>query len=419
MRKYISLIIIGLSLIVGVRAQTPETLTNSSVVKMSNANLSDELIIDMIRDSPVRFSLEDADQRSLKNEGVSENVINAMLSRGEGENPPAVSNAVPYVVPDETASVTRSEAASVTRPESANKPVTEYMPAEVVDNVPVVALNYIIPLTDLITFNDKEFRSFEATLVEWDKKIRTLTSDVNRVKDQMLQTENELRKIKNTGTGTFSSEILALQKKLDVYRKNYSDSKVILVSGGKSMFKWLDSEMGNRVRDLGKEYSSTVQSIMSADINPATGEQPATMQFAVREVSETTSGYIVYATELLNWYQNEMKEMNNLIQDWNPRVSSVVSGDARLKAQLDPLEAKLEELKANSKQNKNEISGLKKQISDLEKARKEMAGTMKDDAKELASILKQKSQNNKESLNQRFADILENITYSFEEKLSL
>jgi hypothetical protein len=44
---------------------------------------------------------------------------------------------------------------------------------------------------------------------------------------------------------------------------------------------------------------------------------------------------------------------------------------------------------------------------------------MKDDAKELASYVKQMSQKNQESLKVRYADIIENITYSFLERLSM
>ena len=44
---------------------------------------------------------------------------------------------------------------------------------------------------------------------------------------------------------------------------------------------------------------------------------------------------------------------------------------------------------------------------------------MKDDAKDLASYIKQVSQKNQESVKERFADIIENITYSFGEKLSM
>ena len=80
---------------------------------------------------------------------------------------------------------------------------------------------------------------------------------------------------------------------------------------------------------------------------------------------------------------------------------------------------KIKELSSNSKLNKAEISTLKKQASEIEKSRKQLADQMKDDAKVLASYLKQMSQKNQDAVEERFTDIIENITYSFQEKLSL
>jgi hypothetical protein len=71
MKKHISLILTGLLIAVMVNAQTPETLTNSSVIKMSKANLSDELITDMIQNSPVKFDLSESALKKLAGEGVS------------------------------------------------------------------------------------------------------------------------------------------------------------------------------------------------------------------------------------------------------------------------------------------------------------------------------------------------------------
>ncbi len=71
MKKHISLILTGLFIAVMVNAQNPETLTNSSVIKMSKANLSDELITDMIQNSPVKFDLSDSALKQLGQPKVS------------------------------------------------------------------------------------------------------------------------------------------------------------------------------------------------------------------------------------------------------------------------------------------------------------------------------------------------------------
>ncbi len=146
---------------------------------------------------------------------------------------------------------------------------------------------------------------------------------------------------------------------------------------------------------------------------------PFQLSYTKRPVNDRIVRYITPATEILSWYQNEIDVLSVIIRDWNPRVTKVIQDDDRLMKQLAPIEAKLEELKVNTKLNKTEIANLKKQVSEIEKSRKQLADQMKDDSKELASVLKQVSQSNQESLKQRFTDIIENITYAFQEKLSL
>ena len=69
MKNHILLILTGLLVTIAASAQNPETLTNISVVKMSRANLSDELIIDMINNTPAMFDLSPGAIRNLESEG--------------------------------------------------------------------------------------------------------------------------------------------------------------------------------------------------------------------------------------------------------------------------------------------------------------------------------------------------------------
>lgn len=67
-----------------------ETLTNQDVVKMSAAGLGDDLIIAKVREAPrVEFALEVDDLVSLRQAGVSERVVQAMLERKAGSPWPA------------------------------------------------------------------------------------------------------------------------------------------------------------------------------------------------------------------------------------------------------------------------------------------------------------------------------------------
>lgn len=411
MKKHISLILTGLLIAVMVNAQNPETLTNSSVIKMSKANLSDELITDMIQNSPVKFDLSDSALKQLAAEGVSTSVIQSMKSAGRAAKTPAEK---PAPEPEKKAMPASNEKELGTA-----EPATAYEPSAATETVSVEALNYVVPLTELIKFNETKFIGLETTIIEWDKQVRDYVADVNKVKGQMLQVENELRQKKNADTKAFSADIASLKGKLEAYRKNYQQSKDIMLKGGDNIVKKLETITGDIVRDISKAYSDAGQQVGSSDSDPASGEKAVTMNYTVREINYNAVGYIVFLTDMLAWHQNEIRELNTVIDDWNPRVTEAIKQDAQLKSQLDPLEKKIQELSSNSKQNKAEISTLKKQVSEIEKSRKKLADKMKDDAKVLASYIKQMSQKNQDAVEERFTDIIENITYSFQEKLSL
>ncbi len=411
MKKHISLILTGLLIAVMVNAQNPETLTNSSVIKMSKANLSDELITDMIQNSPVKFDLGESALKKLAAEGVSAPVIQSMKIAGSALGTPAEK---PVPAPEKKAIPASDEKELGTV-----EPATAYVPSAATETISVEALNYVVPLTELIRFNETKFKGLETTIVEWDKQVREYVADINKVKGQMLQVENELRQKKNADTKAFSADIASLKGKLEAYRKNYQQSKDIMLKGGDNIVKKLETISGDITREISKAYSEAGQQVGSSDSDPASGENAVTINYTVREINYNSVGYIVFLTDMLAWHQNEIRELNTVINDWNPRVTETIKQDAQLKSQLDPLEKKIQELSSNAKQNKAEISTLKKQVSEIEKSRKKIADKMKDDAKILAAYIKQMSQKNQDAVEERFTDIIDNITYSFQEKLSL
>ncbi len=442
MKKYLSLILTGLLMAVVVNAQNADTLTNNSVIKLSKAKLSDKLITDMIQNSPVMFDLSPEAIKNMEDAGVTAVVIQKMKSVSPGKAEPVKPEPVkPTVKPEPVkaepvkaepvkpapvkaepvkpapANETKSDPAPV-KPEYEPEP-TAFEPSNATGTVSLEALNYVGPLTELIKFNESKFKGLEIAISEWDKQVRGYIADINKVKDQMLQVEHELRMLKKADTKAFGTDIISLKGKLDAYRKNYKQTKEIMIKGGETIVKNLETLSSGAVRDLSKAYSEASQQVSSGNPNPANGEKAVTLNYSSGEVSGDCVSYIVYLNEMLEWHQNEISALNDVINDWNPRVTSMISEDDQLKKQLEPLENGLQELSSNQKQNKAEISALKKQVSEIEKSRKKLADKMKDDAKELASYIKQMSQKNQESLKVRYEDIIENITYSFLEKLSM
>jgi len=443
MKKYLSLILTGLLMAVVVNAQNADTLTNNSVIKLSKSKLSDKLITDMIQNSPVMFDLSPEAIKNLEDAGVTAVVIQKMKSASPGKAEPVKPEPVKpepvkpepvkaepaktepvkaepvkaETVKAEPVSDSKSDPAPV-KPEYEPEP-TAFEPSNATGTVSLEALNYVGPLTELIKFNESKFKGLEIAISEWDKQVRGYIADINKVKDQMLQVEHELRMLKKADTKAFGTDIISLKGKLDAYRKNYKQTKEIMIKGGETIVKNLETVSSGAVRDLSKAYSEASQQVSSGNPNPANGEKAVTLNYSSGEVSGDCVSYIVYLNEMLEWHQNEISALNNVINDWNPRVTSIISEDDQLKKQIEPIENRLQELSSNQKLNKAEISTLKKQVSDIEKSRKKLADKMKDDAKELASHIKQMSQKNQESLKVRYEDIIENITYSFLEKLSM
>jgi hypothetical protein len=70
----------------GLLAFAQETLNNDSVVKMVKSGLGESLIINMIQSQPGKYSLSPDDLVKLKQQGVSENVLSAMVSKNSGAN---------------------------------------------------------------------------------------------------------------------------------------------------------------------------------------------------------------------------------------------------------------------------------------------------------------------------------------------
>jgi hypothetical protein len=61
------------------KRNTGIALTNDDVLKLKEAGLSDQLIVDKINASPGNYKLEADDLIALKNAGVPESIIAAML----------------------------------------------------------------------------------------------------------------------------------------------------------------------------------------------------------------------------------------------------------------------------------------------------------------------------------------------------
>ena len=465
MRKIITLVCSGLLAMGLATAQTPDTLTNNSVVDMTRNGLSEEAIIDSISKSVVGFDLSDSGIISLLEENVSRKVI-AVMKTVSGVYQPVTESAVKETdirdttvnelrdsividtlsnlrqvsfqtgqqettKADSTQLILQDEAPdeiSPAEPQPQAQPESQPAPAPAPALAPapqpaaaisIEALNYVSPLIDLVRFSDNEYRIIENAMADWEKQILNSLADLEKISQKIQQTEAELRDRKNADTKGFSPEILALKKKLSLYRANYKVSRNKMVEQGAAIVKGFEGVAGERLRALGKKYSEVSQLISSSGSDQSLGKEPVTFEYLRPAADTSVLRYLEPVTELLAWYQNEISEITGIIDQWNPRVESLIREDERLRQELDPLIACQEELKSNSRGNRDEISLLKKQNKSLTKEREKLADAMKDDSKELASNIKKLSQVLQDSLKERIEDMAGNIGYIFQEKAGL
>ncbi|MEI7501288.1 MAG: hypothetical protein WCK84_12685, partial [Bacteroidota bacterium] len=101
MRRSVIMILLTLFVIDQFYAQNTEVLTNTIILKMAKAKLSDEIIIDEINNSKVEFDLSSDSLEFLADQNVSREVIESMKNASGWEVPdtPPIITPVPIIVP--------------------------------------------------------------------------------------------------------------------------------------------------------------------------------------------------------------------------------------------------------------------------------------------------------------------------------
>jgi hypothetical protein len=436
----VSLIFAGL-----LHAQTDETLTNRSIIKMTKAKLADELIIDVIQSSVVNFDLGSDAISNLKSENVTEAVIEAMKKAAGppktplADNPPlpekekpqntiepvtavAVATSVPNVAEPK---ITPQEEAKQT-PELATmqyppQPLTTTAKAKIEMNEPAVtveALKYLTPLKNLVSFHENEFRELTNYIIQWDKQIIDSTAEINRIGIKIQLLEAEMRAKKNADANKYSGEILGLIVKQTVFRQSYKQAKNNLVAIGETIAKKFDFISQGENRALSSEYDETRQQVQSSAASAASAAAAVPITFPRLSIISNTTKYLAPLTEMLSWHQNKINEIQLVVKKYNTKVVEVTAKDVELIKQSELINSKLDKYSSKPKVFKSEIAALKKQKSAVGGQREMLADQMENDSTELAGYLKQSLAESQESAKQRLGDIIQNISYMFQEQLT-
>src|SRR5579859_3998896 len=62
-------------------AQAPKALSNDDVIQMVKAGLGEDLIVSMVQSQPGRYNLATDDLVTLKQQGLSDKILSAMVAR--------------------------------------------------------------------------------------------------------------------------------------------------------------------------------------------------------------------------------------------------------------------------------------------------------------------------------------------------
>jgi len=408
MKRLLILIIPWMFLMSPLSAQNSDLLTNSAVLKMVNAKLSNELIIDVIESSAVSFDLSPAAVDDLMSQKVPTPVIEAM--KAATGTPVTKVKAAPDQT-DAASSAVASEpvpAVAETKPEVISVPSPA--PVKFAENE---AFGYVAPVTDLISFHEEEIEKFMNSVDEWSRRINDLIASANKVKEEISRTEKELMDLKNSDSKAYSDNIIAVRKKLNEQREALENAREEIVKAGEKSASELEKISSESIKSAGEKYSDVSQGIKSFDSDPSGFVKGTPVKQPAVNVDENINSCFTPVLEIPAWHKNKIIEAENVIRQWNEKVKSAVVKAGEIDGKMMPLKQKLADYQADPKKYKNEISAVKKQISAVEKEKKSLIDRIEDDSRELSGFYKQENSDIQKILNQRFADIIENINYAF------
>jgi hypothetical protein len=101
-----------------------ESLTNDGVIKLVQSKMSEELILSIIRQQPGTYSLAANDLVTLKEAGISERIISAMLAKSKMEAAPA---AVPANIASKPTALISNQYQAISKPGVYYKKGSDYL----------------------------------------------------------------------------------------------------------------------------------------------------------------------------------------------------------------------------------------------------------------------------------------------------
>jgi len=440
-------------------SQNAESLTNSSIIRLVKAKLSDDIILDMINSSKVNFQLSPDSIKILVRENVSSVVLEAMKTAyAKQSSSLSAANPKPEITDtaktsgnkDQINAVVKEKDTTLIKKEPVLQPITVQpkdtlkkqeilqqphntdLPKEkhnpetaninpyINQSFTIVTLSYVNPLRDLIVFCYEQCLSMTSYIGGWDIRIRKSLENEKNLMDSMNMIGKELINKKNADTRAFDNEISALKNKLSDYRNKHELLKTIIRTDGKILTKEIAVKKKEADQLISSKFSEISDKVKNSDPSPYPVEPAATFTVPKPKTGDHFVNHVAPLTVIPAFFLNEITSLQEKIVTWNGTVMEVIRQDSILRDQLQSPEKELSQYlsspKEKQKENKKGISALKKQCDNLNKERKHLAKQMVADSKKLSDSLKVLKTEIQTLVDERFIDAIENIDASYQDK---
>jgi hypothetical protein len=405
--------------------QAQTTLYNATVIKMAKAGLDDDLIMDEIISSKVQFDFSADSLKALSEANVSRALIEHMklVNSKQNQNTSTQENTTTAFIKEEkkpsAPTITKDTITIAKVPEQiapvAKKPISKNSFES--NSLVITTINYISPIQELVMFFDSEYQSLYKKISIWDKQLKDSLNKINQQKILVEKTEAELATKKNMDANAYDNNIDVLRNQLNKQRENYLTTKRNFENRRITLTTEIQLMNNNLIKNSSTKYSDVSKMIKKYDTTPAQGEQSKKTTINQAPIPTDLSHNIAALSQMLYYYRNQIQALNTLIIEWNNKALKIITEDAELKKQLALKENEYKTIKQDAKANKKKIQTIKSEISDIESKRKALKKQMNNDSNTLSKLIKDANGRVQNILKIRFADIISDINYCFQETL--
>lgn len=407
-------------------SQSSETLTNSTILKMVKANLSDEIIIDEINNGTVNFNLSSDSLDLLVKQNVSSSVIAAMKTAGKEimetpvsesqntvETPVTETSQVDIQLPSPLTIKEESWTDEIPDPENRNYVVQR-------SGTQVNSISYVNHLNDLVLFYDQQFISLLKIIQKWDMHVAQQIQKEKDLSDKMNKLRNDLNEEKNATAQPFNSKISNLKASLAKVRTEHNLLREKFTSYGKFLSQELTNLDKTTESQIKEKFDEVTKKISKDDPDPSVSESFELIEIPRKKFKADLVVHLTPVTIIPAFFENEILQVRDTIEIWSGRAFNLIKKDATVKAKLDPLTKKLagylSESKEKQKLNKLDINALKKECATLTKERKNLAKQMEKESEQLADNISTLKEQIIAAINERFLDAIENLNQTYQDK---